>query len=141
MKSIPLMGDTKPVFNDNGPTLPKTVFNDNEDTLPKTAEQITSTRKNRYGSPERCLIRDTMDSIYNHFPPDTKYDGIRSDLKRELDSLCYTAPEILGTAWLRIYNLLEYHIPLSSDKNPVWLQNIQMTWNDGSIKYKEIRNK
>jgi hypothetical protein len=116
-----------------------TVSDDDSHNYPKTVEQITLTRKDNYGSQERCLIRDTLVSIYNILPPDKKYDSFRADLTSKLDSVGYTAPEILGKVWTDLYKLLEYHIPLLGDENNL-LQNIQTTWNEGIVKYKELSN-
>lgn len=128
------MTSTNPIGNSN--TEPNNT--DNQDTLHKTAGEITSTWKNGSYRQDQCLIKDTIVGIYNNLPSDTKYDAVRSSLRKELDSLWYTAPEILGKVWVNVYNLLEHQIPPPSNTNPVWLQNIERTWNEGNIKYRDL---
>ena len=50
--------------------------------------------------------------------------------KSEKQSLAYTAPELVNNYILKIFNILQLHVPWDSDetKNPQWIINIRKIW-------------
>lgn len=95
------------------------------------AEEIAAVWKNQFeASPHHLFIKDTIVSIYNVLPSMSHYDPMRRRLRHILDSLWYTAPEILHRSWGDIYTTLIAYIPVKRIDNdtPKWLMNIYTLW-------------
>ena len=95
------------------------------------AEEIATVWKNQFeASTHHLFIKDTIVSIYNVLPTTSYYDPMRRRLGHILDSLWYTAPEILHRSWGDIYTGLVTYIPVKHINNdtPKWIMNIYTLW-------------
>jgi len=78
-----------------------------------------------------------MVDIYNHVPEEG-YGGFLNELCSKLDSLFYTAPELLSNYIIDIHLMLEKNIPLheNATDNPLWVNAINTIWQKALEDYK-----
>lgn len=89
------------------------------------------------GLPLREFLKNLMVNIYNLIP-EKDNDSILMELRSKLDSLFYTAPEILGNFMIDIHLILQKYIPLN-EQNPPWVDGINTIWQQALKDYKTFK--
>lgn len=95
--------------------------------MDKSEITLSKTRGPTPSSLKLKLTKETIINIDNLIPDSNEYTYVKSQFKRLLEKLHYTAPEVLGIIWTELHKLLQKYIPRIDD-SPEWIEKINTVW-------------